>query len=149
MGKRFGFSEPGQILPVFEDIWIGGLIKMKSILVVEDKPLIMEFVRILLASFGYKSPEASDGVETLGIIKENKFDLILLDIQLPGLDGLEVLEEIKKSPESQKIPVIAFTAHAMRGDEERFLKAGCSGYISKPIDTIRFKSLLDRCIGGC
>ncbi|HOW13935.1 response regulator [Methanosarcina sp.] len=120
---------------------------MKRILVVEDSAVIMELIRFLLTTFGYESKEAKDGFEALKIAKENKFDLILLDIQLPGFDGLEVLKEIKKLPEIRKTPVIALTAHAMQGDEERFLKAGCSGYISKPIDIGRFKSILDSCMG--
>jgi len=122
---------------------------MKSILVVEDSPAIMELVRFLLTTFGYESRGAGDGFEALKIAKENRFDLILLDIQLPEFDGLEVLKEIKKIPEIQRTPVIALTAHAMQGDEARFLKAGCSGYISKPIDIGRFKSILDICTGGC
>ncbi len=122
---------------------------MKRILVVEDNPVIMELIRFLLITSGYQSKEARDGVEALKIAKENRFDLILLDIQLPGFDGLEVLKEIKKIPEIQRTPVIALTAHAMQGDEDRFLKAGCSGYISKPIDISRFKSVLDSCMGRC
>lgn len=122
---------------------------MKSILVVEDSPAIMELIRFLLTTFGYESREARDGFEALKIAKESRFDLILLDIQLPGFDGLEVLKEIKKIPDIRRTPVIALTAHAMQGDEDRFLKAGCSGYISKPIDIGRFKSILDTCTGGC
>ncbi|KKG16882.1 chemotaxis protein CheY [Methanosarcina sp. 2.H.T.1A.6] len=122
---------------------------MKSILVVEDSPAIMELIRFLLTTFGYESREALDGFETLKIAKEHRFDLILLDIQLPGFDGLEVLKEIKKIPEIRRTPVIALTAHAMQGDEDKFLKAGCSGYIAKPIDIGRFKSILDTCTGGC
>lgn len=121
---------------------------MKSILVVEDSPEIMELIRFLLTTFGYESREARDGVEALKIVKENRFELILLDIQLPAFDGLEVLKEIKKIPEIRRTPVIALTAHAMQGDEDRFLKAGCSGYISKPIDVDRFKSILDTCTDG-
>jgi two-component system cell cycle response regulator DivK len=122
---------------------------MKSILVVEDNPVIMKLIRFLLITSGYESKEARDGFEALKIIKENRFDLILLDIQLPGFDGLEVLKEIEKIPDFRKTPVIALTAHAMQGDEDRFLKAGCSGYISKPIDISRFKSVLDSCTGRC
>jgi two-component system cell cycle response regulator DivK len=122
---------------------------MKSILVVEDNPVIMKLIRFLLITSGYESKEARDGFEALKIIKENRFDLILLDIQLPGFDGLEVLKEIEKIPDFRKTPVIALTAHAMQGDEDRFLKAGCSGYISKPIDISRFKSVFDSCTGRC
>jgi len=121
---------------------------MKNILVVEDSAIIMELIRFLLTTFGYESKEARDGFEALKIVKENRFDLILLDIQLPGLDGLEVLKEIKSLPEVCRTPVIALTAHAMQGDEDRFLKAGCNGYISKPIEIERLKSMLDSCIGG-
>ncbi|HII81356.1 MAG TPA: response regulator [Methanosarcina sp.] len=121
---------------------------MKRILVVEDSTVIMELIRFLLTTFGYESKEARDGFEALKIVKENRFDLILLDIQLPGFDGLDVLKEIKKLPEVNRTPVIALTAHAMEGDEDRFLKAGCSGYISKPIDIGRFQSVLDSFMGG-
>jgi len=93
--------------------------------------------------------DENNSEEILKIAKENRFDLILLDIQLPGFDGLEVLKEIKKIPEIRRTPVIALTVHAMQGDEDRFLKAGCSGYISQPIDIGRFKSILDTCTGGC
>ncbi|KKI00486.1 chemotaxis protein CheY [Methanosarcina sp. 1.H.T.1A.1] len=115
---------------------------MKNILVVEDNPLIMELVRTLLVSFGYKPIEAVDGNMAIELSKQNKFDIVLLDIQLPGIDGTEVLKILKEDPATCEIPVIALTAHAMRGDEEKFLKAGCSGYISKPIDIQRFRSII-------
>lgn len=115
---------------------------MKCILVVEDNPLIMELVRTLLDSFGYESIEAVDGVMAITLSKKNKLNLILLDIQLPGIDGTEVLKILKEDPATREIPVIALTAHAMRGDEEKFLKAGCSGYVSKPIDIQKFKSII-------
>ncbi|MDQ1276105.1 MAG: two-component system, cell cycle response regulator DivK, partial [Euryarchaeota archaeon] len=107
---------------------------MKKILVVEDNPLIMELVKTLLISFGYDPVEASDGVIALKLSKKNLLNLVLLDIQLPGIDGTEVLRILKEDPATREIPVIALTAHAMRGDEEKFLKAGCSAYVSKPID---------------
>ncbi|KKG18193.1 chemotaxis protein CheY [Methanosarcina sp. 2.H.T.1A.6] len=115
---------------------------MKTILVVEDNPLIMELVRTLLVSFGYEPIEAVDGNMAIELSKKNKFDIILLDIQLPGIDGTEVLKILKEDPATCEIPVIALTAHAMRGDEEKFLKAGCSGYVSKPIDIQRFRSII-------
>jgi len=117
---------------------------MKSVLVVEDNPLIMELVRTLLVSFGYEPVEAVDGAMAIELSKKNNLNIILLDIQLPGLDGTEVLEILKKDPATREIPVIALTAHAMRGDEEKFLKAGFSGYISKPIDIHRFKSVIEQ-----
>ena len=121
---------------------------MKDI-VVGDSPTIMELIRFLFTTFGYESGEAGDRFEALKIVKENRFDFILPDKQLLGFDGLEVFKEIKKIPEIRRTPVIALTAHVMQGDEDRFLKAGCSGYISKPIDIGRFKSILDTCTGGC
>ncbi|MCQ1535375.1 response regulator [Methanosarcina sp. KYL-1] len=119
---------------------------MKSILVVEDNSVIMELVKTLLVSFGYEFRGAEDGFEAIKLIEKSDFNLILLDIQLPGLDGLEVLKILKENPETRQIPVIALTAHAMRGDEEKFLKAGCSGYVSKPIDIQRFKFLIEQFI---
>ncbi len=115
---------------------------MKSILVVEDNPIIMELVRTLLVSFGYDPIEAVDGAMAIEISKKNSLNIILLDIQLPGIDGTEVLKILKGDPVTREIPVIALTAHAMRGDEEKFLKAGFSGYVSKPIDIQKFKSLI-------
>ena len=117
---------------------------MKNILVVEDNPLIMELVRTLLLSFGYESLEAYDGITALRLCKKYKLNLILLDIQLPGIDGAEVLKILKEDPGTEEIPVVAFTAHAMRGDEVKFLKAGCSAYISKPIDIQRSKSVVEK-----
>lgn len=119
---------------------------MKSVLVVEDNPLIMELVRTLLVSFGYEPVEAVDGAMAIELCKKNKLNIILLDIQLPGIDGTEVLEILKEDPATREIPVIALTAHAMRGDEEKFLRAGFSGYISKPIDIQRFKSVIEQLI---
>lgn len=116
---------------------------MKKILVVEDNPLIMELVKTLITSFGYEPVEASDGTIALELSKKNHLNLILLDIQLPGIDGIEVLKLLKEDPATREIPVIALTAHAMRGDEEKFLKAGCSAYVSKPIDIPRFKSTIE------
>jgi len=117
---------------------------MKSVLVVEDNPLIMELVRTLLVSFGYEPVEAVDGAMAIELSIKNNLNIILLDIQLPGLDGTEVLEVLKEDPATREIPVIALTAHAMRGDEEKYLRAGFSGYISKPIDIQRFKSVIEQ-----
>ncbi|HML26192.1 MAG TPA: response regulator [Methanomethylovorans sp.] len=111
---------------------------MTSILVVEDNQMNMELVAFLLESNGMKVTQAFNGLEALELLKNNLFDLILLDIQLPRMDGLEVLKNIKEKPALQHIPVVALTAHAMQGDEKRFIEAGCVGYISKPIDVSHF-----------
>lgn len=111
---------------------------MTSILVVEDNPMNMELVAYLLKTNGMEVTQAFDGLEALEILSKSKFDLILLDIQLPGMDGMEVLKNIKEDPALSQMPVVAVTAHAMQGDEQKFIDAGCIGYISKPIDVTTF-----------
>ena len=120
---------------------------MKRILVVEDNPVNMELTVDLLESFGYLVIQAIDGFEALEKVKEKRIDLILLDIQLPKMDGMEVLLRLKSNPQTQDIPVVALTAHSMRGDEERFIEAGCSGYISKPIDIHYFRDTVRSHLG--
>ncbi|WP_370574993.1 response regulator [Methanomethylovorans sp.] len=92
----------------------------------------------MLKSGGIDVTQAFDGPEALARIRDTHFDLILLDIQLPGMDGLEVIKNINQDSVSQKIPVVALTAHAMQGDRQKFINAGCIGYISKPIDVSTF-----------
>jgi len=113
---------------------------MTQILVVEDNPMNMELAVDLLETYGYEITPAEDGFKALERVKEKKFDLILLDMQLPGMDGPEVLERLKADPATAAVPVVALTAHAMSGDEARFMEAGCAGYISKPIDVHQFKT---------
>ena len=120
---------------------------MKRILIVEDNPMNMELTLDLLEFHGYDVIQAEDGIKALERLAESKFDLILLDMQLPKMDGLEVLERIKKNPATAAIPVIAVTAHAMKGSEEYFIEMGCVDYISKPIDIHRFRALIDKHIG--
>ena len=121
---------------------------MTSILVVEDNPMNMELVTCLLESNGIKVTQAVDGLEVLDRIRNSLFDLILLDIQLPGIGGLEVLKRIKESPASRQIGVVALTAQALVGDKQRFIDAGCIGYISKPIDVFRFMDELNTFLGN-
>ncbi len=113
---------------------------MTQILVVEDNPMNMELAVDLLETYGYEITPAEDGFKALERVKEKKFDLILLDMQLPGMGGPEVLEKLKADPATSAVPVVALTAHAMSGDAARFMEAGCAGYISKPIDVPQFKS---------
>jgi len=120
---------------------------MKKILIVEDNPMNMELTLDLLEFYGYDVIQAEDGIKALERLAESKFDLILLDMQLPKMDGLEVLERIKKNPATADIPVIAVTAHAMKGSEEYFMEMGCVDYVSKPIDIHRFRALIDKYIG--
>jgi len=107
----------------------------ETILVVEDNPLNMELVSDILEAHGYEVRQAINGKEAVQAVELHLPDLILMDIQLPGLDGLTVTGIIKDNPETANVPIIALTAHAMRGDEEKAREAGCDGYISKPIDT--------------
>jgi CheY-like chemotaxis protein len=106
----------------------------KRILIVEDNPLNMELVCVVLESHGYEAWQARTGTEALERLGTGKPDLIVMDIQLPGLDGLTLTKRLKQEPATQDIPVLALTAHAMKGDRDRILGAGCSGYIQKPID---------------
>jgi two-component system cell cycle response regulator DivK len=120
---------------------------MKEILIVEDNPMNMELILDLLEFYGYNVTEAEDGIKALERLSEKKFDIILLDMQLPKMDGLEVLEKIKNNPATAGIPVIAVTAHAMKGSEEHFIEMGCVDYISKPIDIHKFRALIDKYLG--
>ena len=107
----------------------------ETILVVEDNPLNLELVSDILEAHGYEILKATNGKEAIAQVEETIPDLVLMDIQLPGLDGLTITGIIKDKPEMADLPIIALTAHAMRGDEEKARQAGCDGYISKPIDT--------------
>ncbi len=108
------------------------------ILVVEDNPANLKLVRDVLKSRGYRVLEATSGEEALDAVKFIRPDLILMDIQLPGMDGLTATRKLKGDPLTRDIPTIALTAHAMKRDEARVLEAGCAGYIPKPIDTVDF-----------
>jgi CheY-like chemotaxis protein len=111
------------------------------VLVVEDNDMNMQLVEYLLEEGGYQIVKAASGEEALSIARGgDPVDLILMDIHLPGIDGLSVVREMKADARTSAIPILALTAHAMRGDKDRFLEAGCDGYISKPIDVKTFLS---------
>jgi two-component system cell cycle response regulator DivK len=120
---------------------------MKKILIVEDNPMNMELILDLLEFYGHNITKAEDGIKALERLAETKFDIILLDMQLPKMDGLEVLDRIKKNPATADVPVIAVTAHAMKGSEEHFIEMGCVDYVSKPIDIHKFRALIDKYLG--
>ena len=105
----------------------------KIVLCVEDNPQNQLLVNRILASRGYKVIEATDGLAGLDMIRTLKPPLVLLDIDLPKMGGIEVVQQVKADPALRDIPVIALTASAMQGDKERFLEAGCNDYLSKPI----------------
>lgn len=116
----------------------------KTVLIVEDNELNMKLFRDLLEIHGYQTLEARTGPEALNALKDNRPDLILMDIQLPEVSGLEVTKEIKSSPKLADIPVIAVTAFAMKGDEERIRQGGCEDYIAKPISVATFLEKVKR-----
>jgi two-component system, cell cycle response regulator DivK len=106
---------------------------MTTVLVVEDNPANMTLATFLLKSAGYAVLSATDAEAGLALARNEQPDLVLMDIQLPGMDGLEACALLKKSEATRDIPVIALTALAMKGDEERIRAAGCNGYIAKPL----------------
>jgi CheY-like chemotaxis protein len=108
------------------------------ILVVEDNEANQLLARAVLELEGYRVEVAGSAAEALDLIRACAPDLVLMDIQLPGKDGLSLTRDLKADPTTNDIPVVALTAHAMTGDREMALKAGCAGYISKPIDTRTF-----------
>ena len=107
----------------------------ERILIVDDNPTNLKLARILLGGEGYDVRTAESAVEALGAIREFCPRLILMDVQLPGTDGLTLTRRLKADPATRDIVVVALTACAMLGDEEKALAAGCAGYLTKPVDT--------------
>jgi CheY-like chemotaxis protein len=105
------------------------------VLVVDDNPTNLKLIAYLLQAKGYDVRTAQDAESALEVVAEAKPALILMDLQLPGMDGLELTRQLKSAEETRHIVVIAVTAYAMKGDEERARAAGCDGYIAKPVDT--------------
>jgi CheY-like chemotaxis protein len=112
--------------------------KIKTILVIEDNKLNMKLVNGLVKIGKYRMLEAEDAESGIELIREQRPDLVLMDIQLPGMDGLTATKIIKEDSDLKDIPIVALTSYAMQGDEEKALAAGCTGYITKPIDTRKF-----------
>ena len=110
----------------------------KTVLVVEDNELNMKLFHDLLEGIGYNIVETRNGLEAIDLARKHKPDLILMDIQLPEVSGLEVTKWIKEDDALRHIPVIAVTAFAMKGDEERIRQGGCEAYMSKPISVGKF-----------
>lgn len=110
----------------------------KSILIVEDNELNMKLFNDLLEAHGYRTLQTRNGQEALELARTHRPDLILMDIQLPEVSGLEVTRWIKSDETLRHIPIIAITAFAMKGDEEKILDGGCEAYLSKPISIVKF-----------
>lgn len=115
----------------------------KTILYIEDNAHNRRIVRKLLSMFGYSVIEAEDGLQGYQMIQDLKPPLVLLDISLPTMDGIQIVGLVKASEELRHIPVIALTASAMRGDRERFLEAGCNDYLSKPVNAQELHQMVD------
>lgn len=115
-----------------------------SILVVEDNPTNMLLVRTLLARLPCRLIEAASGAQALAEVDADLPDLILMDLQLPDIDGLSLTRRLKEADGTRQIPIIALTAHAMAGDEEKARAAGCDGYLTKPLDTRSFCPYVQR-----
>jgi two-component system cell cycle response regulator DivK len=119
----------------------------QSVLIVEDNELNMKLFNDLLVAHGYKTIQTRNGFEALELARKHRPDLILMDIQLPEVSGLEVTRWLKDDDSLCQIPIIAVTAFAMRGDEERIRSGGCEAYISKPISVMSFLETVRKFIG--
>lgn len=120
----------------------------KKILVVEDNVMNLELVSDLLEAHGFRVVQAESGAAAIELAKIEQPDLILMDLQLPEMDGLEATRRLKQNHLTKSINVVALTAHAMIGDEEKAREAGCSGYIAKPINTREFAKVISGFLDG-
>lgn len=116
----------------------------KAILIVDDDAKNRKLLRVVLQSCGYKVTEAEDGINGIRLAEENTPNIVLMDIQMPVMDGIEAMKKLKSAPETSIIPVIALTSYAMRGDQERFLGEGFDGYICKPIDIDKMIEVIEK-----
>lgn len=119
----------------------------RPILIVDDNPVNLKLVRVLLESEGRRVRTARDAAEALAAMAAERPRLVLMDIQLPDLDGLALTRRIKADPATADIPIVALTAYAMKGDEDRMLGAGCAAYVAKPIDTRGLVALVAQLLG--
>lgn len=118
----------------------------KNVMVVEDNEKNRKLMRVILKAKGYSVIEATTGEEAMTILKNQKPDIILMDIQLPGIDGLTLIKQIKGAVVTKDIPIIAVTAYAMKGDEQKILDTGCDAYMSKPINTQELPLIVEKYI---
>ncbi|MBL8571610.1 MAG: response regulator [Phreatobacter sp.] len=120
----------------------------KTVMIVEDNELNMKLFHDLLEANGYRTIQTRNGTEALDLARNHKPDLILMDIQLPEISGLDVTRWIKEDDTIRHIPIIAVTAFAMKGDEERIRAGGCEAYLSKPISVAKFIETVRHFLGG-
>jgi two-component system, cell cycle response regulator DivK len=119
----------------------------KKVLIVEDNELNMKLFNDLLEAHGYQTIKTASGVEAVDLARSQSPDLILMDIQLPEVSGLEVIRWLKADEALKKIPVVAITAFAMKGDEEKIRAEGCEAYLSKPISVVKFLETVRNFLG--
>jgi two-component system cell cycle response regulator DivK len=120
----------------------------KRILIVEDNELNMKLLNDVLEAYGYDIVKTDSGAAVLELARTHRPDLVLMDIQLPDVSGLDAVRQLKGDPETREIPVIAVTAFAMAGDERRALDSGCDGYIAKPIMLREFLATIEEFLSG-
>lgn len=119
----------------------------KTVLIVEDNELNMKLFNDLLEAFGYRTLKAREGAAAIPLARAHNPDLIIMDIQLPDISGLDVTRDLKADADLKDIPVVAVTAFAMRGDEQRIREGGCQAYLSKPISVASFLDTVKKFIG--
>jgi CheY-like chemotaxis protein len=120
----------------------------EPILIVDDNPTNLKLLVMTLSGLGYELRTAEDAERAIESIRERRPRLILMDLQLPGMGGLELTERLKRDPATRDIAVIAVTAYAMDGDRQRALDAGCDAFVTKPIDVLEFPELVTRSLGS-
>ena len=121
---------------------------MTTAFIIEDNDNNLELIRFILESAGYQTRHAGTGVAGVQQVLETPPDFVILDIQLPDINGLEVLKRIRANPAGKTVPIIAMTSYAMSGDKERLLQAGCTAYIEKPIDPMLVVKQIQQVLGG-
>jgi two-component system, cell cycle response regulator DivK len=130
---------------IASEAWRGEM--KKTVLIVEDNELNMKLFNDLLEAHGYTTVQTKSGVEAVGLARSHRPNLILMDIQLPEVSGLQVTQWLKDDPDLAHIPVVAITAFAMKGDEEKIRQGGCEAYLSKPISVVKFLETVRNYIG--
>jgi CheY-like chemotaxis protein len=118
----------------------------ETVLIVDDNAANLKLARVLLKSDGYAVHTATTAEAALDVMHDVRPDVILMDLQMPGMDGFELTRVLKLDPATRAIPIIAMTAYAMKGDEEKAIRAGCDEYVTKPIDTRALLALVARCV---
>lgn len=119
----------------------------KTVMIVEDNELNMKLFNDLLEAFGYKTLKTREGKAVVELVRKHRPDLIIMDIQLPEISGLDITRQLKADQDLKAIPVVAVTAFAMRGDEQRIRAEGCEAYLSKPISVQSFLDTVRRFVG--